>query len=269
MGASATTLVIVGAGDVGGRLARLRAGRTVDVIAARRRDVDVGEGVRSLQVDVVTGAGIARLPRRPDALVFCVAPDQRDEAAYRSLFVDGVRRLLDRIEMTRLLMVSSTAVYAEDAGEWVDEATPARPPAFNGRVLLEAESELATHPQACVLRLSGLYGPGREAMMRRARSAIAGQPRWSNRVHVDDAASALSLLLDLQPLQRLYLGSDDMPVLESELLAWLRESEGLPAVAPETGPMTGRRVSNARLREAGWMVRHPDFRSGYGALLVG
>jgi predicted dinucleotide-binding enzyme len=78
MGASSTTLVIVGAGDVGGRLARLRVARDVDVVAARRRDVDAGTGMRSMQVDVVTGAGIDRLPRRPDALVFCVAPDHRN-----------------------------------------------------------------------------------------------------------------------------------------------------------------------------------------------
>jgi nucleoside-diphosphate-sugar epimerase len=268
MASSDASLVIIGAGDVGGRLARLRAAAGCEVVAARRRDVDIGDGIRSVRVDVVSGAGIDRLPRRPDAVVYCVAPDHRDEAAYRALFVDGLRRVLDRIEMTRLIMVSSTAVYGEDSGEWVDEATPAHPAAFNGRVLREAEAELAAHPQPSVLRLSGLYGPGREAMLRRARSATPGAPRWTNRVHVDDAASALSLLLDLQPLQRLYLGSDDLPVLESELLEWLREREGLAAVAPASGPVTGRRVRNTRLRDAGWALRHPDYRSGYRELLA-
>ena len=70
------------------------------------------------------------------------------------------------------------------------------PRAFNGRVLLEAERRLAPLQGGSVLRLSGIYGPGRDAMLRRARAAAAPEARWSNRIHVDDAAAALSHLLD-------------------------------------------------------------------------
>ena len=237
-----------------------------DVIALRRREVESAPGVRGLRADLATGEGLARLPRRAEALVFCAAPDRRDAAAYRALYVDGLRRLLDACEAPRVIFVSSTAVYGEDAGEWVDESTPPSPPAFNGQALLAAEQVLATHGGGIALRLSGLYGPGREAMLRKARAGEPGGPHWTNRIHVADAASALSLLMDLATPRPVYLGSDDQPAREAEVLAWLRAREGLPAVAPVTGPDTGRRIRNARLRAEGWSPGHPDYRSGYAAM---
>jgi electron-transferring-flavoprotein dehydrogenase len=261
-------VVIAGAGDVGGRLAALLARRGDEVIALRRREVEPGPGTRALRADLATGAGLDRLPRSPEAVVFCAAPDERSETSYRALYLDGLRRLLDACDARRVLFVSSTAVYAEDAGEWVDEATPARPPAFNGRVLLEAEHALAPHAGGVVLRLSGIYGPGREAMLRRARMSEAGRPRWSNRIHAEDAASALAHLLGHPEPGRLYLGNDDRPVLEHEIVAWLRHQEGLPPLPVADQPECGRRVSNAHLRISGWAPRFPDFTSGYGPLLA-
>jgi nucleoside-diphosphate-sugar epimerase len=265
---ASTCLLIAGAGDLGSRLAALRIGRDADVVAVRRRDVAQHPGVRPVRADLATGEGLSRLPRRPDAVVFCVAPDQRDEAAYRKLYVDGLRRLLDAIDTPRLVFVSSTAVYGQDAGEWVTEASATEPPRFNGRVLLEAERELAAHPGGIVLRLSGLYGPGRDALLRRAREGLASRPHFTNRIHIDDAAAALSHLLDLPSPQSLYLGNDDLPVMEHEVQAWVRQEEGLPAVDAETLPATGRRIANTRLRASGWQPVHRDYRSGYSAQLV-
>ena len=261
-------VIIAGAGDVGSRLAALRAARGDDVIALRRRDVDTGDGVRRHRADLATGEGLSTLPRQAVSLVFCAAPDQRDEAAYRALYHDGLRRLLDAVQAPRVVFVSSTAVYAQDAGEWVDEGTPAAASAFNGRVLLDAERVLAPLPGGSVLRLSGIYGPGREYLLRKARAGEAGEPRWTNRIHVQDAAAALSHLLDLRHPQPLYLGNDDRPALESEVLAWVRGAEGLPPVAAAAGPERGRRVRNARLRGSGWVPGYPDYRSGYAGLLA-
>ncbi len=262
---SGRVLLVAGAGDVGGRVAALRQACGDDVVLLRRRAVDAPEGQRTLRADLLTGEGFAALPPRVDAVVFCPAPDRRDEAAYDALFVDGLRRLADAVVAARWLFVSSTAVYGEDAGEWVDESTPPHPPAFNGRVLLAAETIARDLPGGGVLRLSGLYGPGRDRMRRRARDGDPGERRWSNRIHVDDAASAAAHLLALAAPQPLYLGSDDTPVREHDLLAGLRAAEGLPPVPAPDGPDTGRRVRNTRLRASGWVPRHPDWRSGYGA----
>ena len=263
---SAPSLLIAGAGDVGARLARRQSAAGVEVLALRRRDREV-PGARLLRADLASGEGLQRLPRRIDALVFCAAPEARDEAAYRRLYLDGLRRLLDRVEAPRIVFVSSTSVYGQDAGEWVGETSPAVPAAFNGRVLLEAEGELGDHPGAVALRLSGLYGPGRESLLERARKGLASARRWSNRIHVDDAAAALALLSQAPSPQRLYLGSDDAPTLEHQLQDWVRSMESLPAIAAGPGPETGRRIANTRLRGAGWQPVHPDFRSGYRPLL--
>ena len=167
-----------------------------------------------------------------------------------------------------MLFVSSTAVYAQGAGEWVTETSLAEPPAFNGRVLLESERELDGHAGATVLRLSGLYGPGRDALLRKARAGEAGGPHWTNRIHVDDAAAALSHLLALPSPQRLFLGNDDAPCLEHEVQAWVRDREGLPALGSRQGPVTGRRMANTRLRGSGWAPAFADFRAGYAGLLA-
>lgn len=265
-------VVVAGAGDVGGRLAALRAQCGDEVVALRRGAQSARPGVRAVAADLVSGDGLSRLPKRPDAVVFAAALDTREEAAYRRLFVDGPRRLLDAFGAApaRFVLVSSTAVYGEDGGEWVDEDTPPRPPAFNGRVLLEAERALAAAcPGALVLRLSGLYGPGRAQLLRRALAGQPGRPHWTNRIHVADAAAALSHLLDLLSPAPLYLGSDDRPAREDEVFAWLRAERGLPAVATAPGAESGRRVRNRRLRASGWAPHFADFRAGYGALLSG
>ena len=82
---SPRVVVVAGAGDVGGRLASRRAQSGDEVLALRRSAVATAPGVRSMQADLASGEGLRRLPRRADALVFCAAPDRRDEAAYRAL----------------------------------------------------------------------------------------------------------------------------------------------------------------------------------------
>lgn len=258
--------VIAGAGDLGSHLGRLRVAQGDTVLSLRRRAHEAGGGARALAVDLATGRGIEQLSRQVESLVFCAAPDERSELAYRALYRDGLRRLLDHLECPRWLFVSSTAVYGEDVGEWVDESTPERPPAFTGAVLLEAERELAAHPGGSVLRCSGLYGPGREAMLRRARDGQPGRRHWTNRIHVEDAAAALSLLLESGNNERVYIGSDDAPTLEAEVLDWLRQREGWPACGALAGAESGRRLRNARLRALGWRPRFPDFRAGYASL---
>ena len=262
-------VVVAGAGDVGGRLAARLAGEGTQVLALRRSPpVRTPDGVRALAVDLVSGQGLAALPRQAAALVFCAAPDQRDETAYRALYVDGLDRLMAACEAPRIVFVSSTAVYGEHRGEWVDEQTPASPVAFNGRVLRQAERLLDGRAGAITLRLSGLYGPGRTSLIRRALTGDPGSRRWGNRIHVQDAAGALAHLLALENPAPLYLGSDDLPALDTEVLAWLRETAGqLPVAAPSEGPTQGRRVRNALLRATGWQPVYPDYRAGYRPLL--
>lgn len=261
-------VVIAGAGDVGGRLAKGLVQAGIEVLALRRSAVSPRPGVRPVVADLATGQGLDALPREAAALVFCAAPDQRDEDAYRALYVDGLARLLDACRAPRVLFTSSTAVHGEHRGEWVDEETPPSPVAFNGRVLLQAEKRLAGLHGATVLRFTGLYGPGRESMIRKAITGEPGTRRWGNRIHVEDAAASLQHVLGLATPAALYLASDDLPALDTEVLAWLREQAGQrPVAVDEAGPVRGKRIRNSRLRSSGWTPRFPDFRTGYGPLL--
>ncbi|MGL6290582.1 MAG: NAD-dependent epimerase/dehydratase family protein [Silanimonas sp.] len=262
---SRRSLLIAGAGDTGSRLATAAAAAGFDVLALRRREVAMGEGVRTVRADLRSGEGFDAIPKRLDTLVFCAAPDERTEAAYRALYRDGLRRLLDRAEIGRVLFVSSTAVYAEDGGGVVNEDTPADAAAFNGRVLREAERELDAHADAAAFRASGIYGPGRERMWNRARRDEPGEPRWTNRIHVEDVAGALRHLLDAPRIARIYCGNDDAPVLEHEVIDGLRARLDLPALGAAAGPVSGKRVSNARLRDTGWQPRYPSWRDGYSS----
>lgn len=267
MATDAAVLVVIGAGDLGGRVARLRAAMGEQVFALRRQipDVQCGDGVQWLAADLASGAGLEAMPETPDAVVVAVAPDARSEVAYRALYVDGVARALSRFTtLPRLIVISSTAVYGEDAGEWIDEDTVPSPPAFNGRVLLDAETNAAQYAQcATALRLSGLYGPGRDYLRRSALQATAGRRHWSNRIHVDDAAAAVSRLLDVPAPPSVLLGNDDEPAWQWQVMNFLRAQAGLPPLADPTGPVSGRRVANARLRSLGWVPQYPSFREGY------
>ncbi|HEY4294477.1 NAD-dependent epimerase/dehydratase family protein [Luteibacter sp.] len=269
------TVLVAGAGDVGTRLARRLVAEGRRVFALRRGETAGGDGIAWLRGDLTRPETLAGLPRA-DAVVFAPAPDARDEAAYRAVFVDGLRHLLEALPSTpeRTLFVSSSAVYGEHGGDWVDEATPADPPGFNGRVLLAAERWLASRDVGGVsLRLAGLYGPGRTQLFERLREGKAAVPRgrqvFANRIHVDDAAAALAFLLDLEAPDAVYVGVDDTPLPIDELYDHLAGLLGAPLPAEGPGPagVGNKRLSNARLRAAGFRCAWPDARDGYAALL--
>jgi nucleoside-diphosphate-sugar epimerase len=171
--------------------------------------------------------------------------------------------------------VSSSAVYGEHHGDWVDEDTPTSPQGFNGELLLQAEHWLSTlHVPAVVLRLAGLYGPGRLQLIERLRAGHATVQRsgvhWANRMHSDDAAAAIVHLLGLPEPRPLYLGVDDTPLPLDTLYDHLATLIGAPR--PPEGPapadVGSKRLSNARLRASGFVPAWPDARDGYAALLA-
>jgi nucleoside-diphosphate-sugar epimerase len=262
-------VLIAGCGDVGLRLARRLLARGDEVHALRRSaQAPDGGGLRWHQGDLAAPSSLPRF----DVIVFTATPDARDEAMYRRVFVQGLAYLLDANPDARIVLASSSAVYGDHDGDWVDEDTPPAPPGFNGRVLLEAEA-LVHGRGGSAVRLAGLYGPGRLQLVDRLRAGGARVPRAHpfhvNRIHVDDAASALmQVLVDPTPAP-VYLGVDDTPLPMHELYDAIAVAWGAP-LPPEGPPPSGigsKRLRNHRLRATGWQPVWPDARLGYAALV--
>ena len=271
------TVLVAGAGDVGTRLARQLAARGHRVFALRRSAAPADGGVTWLRGDLTRPETLAGLPA-VDALVHLATPDAREESAYRAVYLDGLRHVVEALPTPpkRTVFVSSTAVYGDHQGGWVDEATPVQPPGFNGRVLLEAERWLqGQHIGGVAMRLAGLYGPGRTSLFDRLREGKVVVPRgqgiYANRIHVDDAASALACVLGLAVAEPVYLGVDDTPLPIDVLYDHLAGLIGAPLPAEGPGPagVGNKRLSNGRLKAAGFACRWPDARDGYAALLAG
>ena len=273
-------ILLAGCGDLGERVAQRLRAHGDEVWALRRQPPARGmHGIHWLRGDLTDPASLRELPAGITRLVYLPAPATRDKAAYRAIFVDGLRHLLDALDrrrLARVLFVSSSAVYGEHDGDWVDEATPTDPPGFNGAVLLEAEQWLAEQSlPSTVLRLAGLYGPGRLQLIERLRAGQLRVPRetphWANRIHVDDAAAAIAHLLQLKSPQPLYLGVDDTPMPLDELYDFLAALIDAPLPAEGAAPagVGSKRLRNAQLRASGWAPQWPDAREGYAALLDG
>jgi nucleoside-diphosphate-sugar epimerase len=269
-------VLIAGCGDVGLRVAGMLRARGDRVVALRRSvPAQSDPWIEWIAGDLTRPHTLSNLPETITQLIYLPTPARRDELAYREIFVDGLRHVMQALRsssLRRVLLVSSSAVYGEHDGAWVDEDTLPSPLGFNGRVLLEAEQWLAAQATpSIVLRLAGLYGPGRSQLFEQlqAGKSHASQTHWANRMHVDDAAAAIVHLLNLETPQSLYLGVDDTPLRLSDLYGHIAALLGAPSVPDGAAPsgIGSKRLSNARLRATGFQLRWPDAREGYRALL--
>ena len=278
------SLLIAGCGDIGSRLARQLAPRGWTVHGMRRDVAQLPAEVLPVPGDLQQPVCPAAWPRGAlDYLVYCVTPSQRDEAGYRRAYVDGLRHVLAWLaehgqRPRRLLFVSSSGVYAQRAGEWIDEDAPAEAQGYSGRVMREAERvALDSGLPATLVRLTGIYGPGRQWLLGQVREGYrvtSEPPLYANRIHADDAAGLLAFLLQADAagaeLADCYLGVDDEPAPLHEVVGWLRGRLGVTHWAQEstTRRSGSKRCSNARARALGWAPQYPSYREGYAALLA-
>ncbi|HWT69950.1 MAG TPA: SDR family oxidoreductase [Pseudomonas sp.] len=282
---SKPSVLIAGCGDVGSRLARqlLVAGWEVHGL---RRDVSrLPEGVIGVAGDLFNKECPPTWPiGAVDYLVYCAAATDHDEAGYRSAYIEGLQHVLEWLDdygqaPSRLLFVSSSSVYGQQDGEWVDETSSAVAAGFSGRVMLEAEQvALNSGIPASIVRLTGIYGPGRERLLTQVRQGYrvaVDPPLYANRIHADDAAALMAYLLEADrrgvALDDIYIGVDDAPQALAEVVGWLREYLGVTQWAEDASVRrTGsKRCSNARAKALGWTPKYPSFREGYAAILDG
>ena len=278
------SVLIAGCGDVGSRLAAQLPANNWQVYGLRRSIERLPAGVTGVAGDLFSDQCPGQWPEgNIDYLVYSAAATDHDEAGYQAAYIEGLKHTLGWLKQKgqqpkRLLFVSSSGVYSQTEGEWVDETSPAEATSYSGRIMREAEQiALNSGIAASVVRLTGIYGPGREWMLGQVRKGYrvaVDPPLYGNRIHADDAGGLLAFLLqaDLQgkALEDCYIGVDNAPVPLAEVVGWLRERLGITEWAAEASVRRAgsKRCSNARAKALGWEPRYPSYREGYSAMLA-
>jgi nucleoside-diphosphate-sugar epimerase len=276
-------VLIAGCGYVGSALAARLAEDGHEVWGMRRSPVDLPAGVQPFAADLRDPSTLENLPPGLDFVAYTATADAFSDDAYRAAYVDGPRNLLAALEgqgqrVRRVLFTSSTSVYGQEDGEWVDEDTPAEPSGFSGKRMLEGERVVTGGPfPGTALRLGGIYGPGRASLVEKVKTGqaeCAPEPSWTNRIHRDDAAGALRHLMTLDAARDVYLCVDREPAGLCDIYRWIAGRLGLPDPPVRAGAEDGRRrtrsnkrCSSARLAASGYEFIYPTFREGFGALL--
>jgi len=289
-------VLIVGTGYVGLPLGAELARQGHDVSGLRRNKSSAtalqAVGIKPLFADITQPAELARLPREFDWVVNCVASGGGGVENYQRVYLDGMRNLIEWLAPAggpgrrntgtpRFVYTSSTSVYGQNDGSLVDEKSPTEPAAETARVLLQAENELLTGAQqknfpAMVLRVAGIYGPGRGhwfAQFLAGAARLDGDgARILNMIHRDDVIGCVIAALECGRGGEIYNAADDEPVSQFNFFSWLAATLGkpMPGSVPENADatrkrgITNKKISNQKLKtELGYCFKYPTFRAGY------
>lgn len=264
-------ILIAGCGYVGAATADLFHAAQWEVEGWTRSGQAVAKPYPIRAVDISDRAAVAAAAKEFDAVIHCASSGGGGADRYRRVYLEGARNLFVELRPRTFLYTSSTSVYAQTDGEWVDEESAAEPAHETGRILRETE-ELVRHNRGTVARLAGIYGPGRSALLRKFLSGAAriegDGARYLNQVHRDDIATALFHLVSLPNESRIVNVTDNSPQTQRECYEWLAAT--LPRPLPPSVERTGerkrgasnKRVSNRKLRALGWEAKFPTWPIG-------
>ncbi|ATZ72474.1 NAD(P)-dependent oxidoreductase [Idiomarina sp. X4] len=272
--------LLLGYGDIAQRTARLLAaeGHRVTGLCRHPDNKPVIEGVQLVAGNYDNEQDLRHLfDTQWDAVVVTLTPSASGSQRYHDGYVVPCRHLQQVLAHSAqepyVIYVSSTGVYAQENGEWIDETSETAPTSESGKALLQAESLIDSLPsQTTILRCSGIYGEGRDYLL---KQLIAGnmslRDSWTNRIHQDDVAGFIhALLTDIENSQPLYLVSDNKPVKQYEMYQWLAQQLNVSItsdVEPGPGPRGSKRCDNSRLHNSGYTLKYPTFVEGYEAFI--
>ncbi len=271
-------LLVVGAGYTGGALARHFASEGKKVAGIVRSD----ESKEALERDCIVPV-LCDLTQ-PDTLTdipsaesvfISLSPDKREEKCYEEIYVKAVGNFLDSVKSNppkKMIYISSTGVYGSRNGEWVDEHADPKPDSKRSEILLEAEKKiLRSDIPAMVLRLGGIYGPGRNRIQAVREGKFPDSPNhYVNLIYVQDIIRLAVFFFENFKSGEIYLGVDDEPVKQSEFYSWLCKRLNVPNQFIDRGTQeAGKRCRNTKVRSLGFEFLYPDFKKGYEAILKG
>ena len=272
--------LLLGCGYLGDRVARRwrDAGDSVTTLTRSPSTAERlrGEGIEAIVGDVCEPDSL-RFEGSFDSALYCVGYDRDGGRDRRTLAVEGPRNLIETMagRVSRWVFTSTTSVYGQTDGEWVDESSETRPQSDSGRVAVDAEAVMRT-AGGTILRLAGLYGPARTLSREGAlagRRAMPGRgEQWLNLVHVEDAVDACLAAGD-GGWPPLVLTCDNEPVRRGDYYGYLASLRGLAGPRFDGEPRTGRGSSDKRCRNT--LLRRlcpptvaPTFREGLAHALT-
>jgi len=282
-------VLIIGCGYIGLALGGELARRQHTVFGLRRSSSEDSlmreAGVTPLHCDITQRQQLNDLAGPFDWVVNTASSGRAGLDVYRKVYLEGTRNLMDWLGEApprKYVYTSSTGVYSQNDGSTVTESSPALPDSETGKVLRETE-EVLLHSAAAVpvvvLRVAGIYGPGRGYFFQqylKGQATIAGKgERHLNMIHRDDVAGAIRVALERGTPGQIYNVVDDEPVRQVDFFRWLSGVMGRPMPPfvedhdrPVKRAATNKRISNQKLRtELGYELKYPTFREGYGAMV--
>jgi nucleoside-diphosphate-sugar epimerase len=284
-------VLIIGCGYVGLPLGAELVRQGLEVFGLRRSAAASAEmesaGIKPLVGDITQPDQLLRLPSHYDWVVDAVSASGGGLDQYRAVYLEGARHLIEWLGATppkKFVYTSSTGVYGQTDGSTVDETSPTETAAETARVLVETEGVLLEAAlrrgfPAVILRLAGIYGPGRGYWLKqylKGEARIQGDGgRYLNMIHRDDVVGVILAALRQGRPGQVYNAVDSEPVSQLALFAWLSEHFGgsLPPPVPTDTAiegkrgLTNKRVVNRKLTtELGYLFKYPTFREGFQAV---
>ena len=285
-------VAILGCGYVGTELGRQLQAAGHEPVGVRRSDAGLSAirnaGFDAVRADVTDSDALAAVPD-VDAVVFAASSGGRGADAAREVYVDGLRTAVEQFgereeSPEQFVYTSSTGVYGDHGGDWVDEETPLDPTTAKTQVLAEAERVCRSDAPAygmdsTVVRFAGLYGPHRYRLGRYVEGPVT--EGYLNMIHRDDAAGVVRFALTDESAAEaaVLLAVDDEPVSKWAFADSLAAECGVEAPEKRTvedrldaGDLstpaerrlqTSKRCSNDRLRDLGYDYDYPTYREGY------
>jgi nucleoside-diphosphate-sugar epimerase len=274
-------VLIVGCGDIGQRLAQCLPQDAYSVTGLRRNPPVDLPYLRYQACDATNAEELAEVLLQDFAvIIISMTPSERSDSGYERAYVQTCRNLVEGLKTQSLtprlvIFVSSTAVYGQLDGSWVDENSPTEPVGFSGERLLEAETLIQKSGYAnTIVRFSGIYGPNRNRLIEQVKQKRASaSTHFTNRIHADDCARSLAYLIELdrksEKLQAIYLATDSAPAPMVDVVTWLAEQMEVKEFLSEaaTNERGNKRCSNQRLLDSGFVFCYPSFKDGYAELI--
>jgi len=277
------TKFIIGCGYLGRRIAAFWQSQGDRVHAATRRPDQAAafrsQGIEPVVCDVLDVESLKRLPA-VDTVVYAVGFDRSAGATMRAVYVDGLANVLAHLPLpSRFIYVSSSSVYGQTDGGWVDEESPTEPQEASGKIVLDAERVVhAKLPGAILLRFAGIYGPGRllrHATIAKSEPIVGDADKWLNLIHVEDGARVVLAAEAHATPGRVCNVCDDQPVRRRDFYTELARVLGAPPprfVAPPADQPTpphekaNRRIRNVQMKEELHAeLRYPGYVQGLAA----